>query len=623
MTKDELGRRYAFLNSHRHTGDPELDILDVVKSRHDHTNIHTPWLAWCRLLLLSQQKTNEWTLTADSIDEYLQRSGRRPTRPPLTLPSTPINISSKRSHSPAFGFPSPLSSPHSSLSTSPFGNSGARRSDRKHLELNRSLSANPVAEGIATSPSLSRSLSLTHATSAGSFMASSIEKRRSAEIVKPGNASYTNLNISPRSSLDRGSDSQLLSKLGKAENSSSEKKKYGASLPAEKAILPLESRTSTVSSITNLFGAAQSHGAAPTTGRLHLGVGKMFGRKRPNGGEAASENVVHSRSSVSDERDSAREGEGAKSDDATRSKVGRTLGAPGLDLRGLMTRGKEVLSTSDSDANGGLHPAKLGKRFRRSDRDRDKDRGAEDITVDFARDSLSGGEQWQVDALAAPGWSTRRGVRRVRTSAPKEIAREKLQEILRKREEDEERENEIYQARERLLIEANDHNRRIARLLKIVCVSIRDHENDQSELAEALGFSYQAIPSMVLDAVSADPATTLRHGKGYQAVEDSHQRFHSRQSLLTSYLEKLTTTPERVVPCDLGGLIQEAEQLWRGLQIKCKEIEEQATMVMPALQRAVEHMAAVQKEYNNTQMIVESDYPEVSYLPGLKGQGVL
>lgn len=614
MTKDELGRRYAFLTSHKPTSEPGLDILDVVKSRQDHTKIHTPWLAWCRLLLLSQQKTNEWILTADSIDEYLQRSGRRPTRPPLISPSTPINVSAKRPHSPGFGFSSPLSSPHSSLSTSPLANGGARRRDRKSLELSRSLSANPIVEGMAASPSLSRtmsrSLSLTRATSTGSFTTSLVENRRSADVVRPENSSYTNLNTSPRSSLDRGSDSQLLSKVVNSENH--EKKKHHASLPAEKAKLSLESRTSTVSSVPNLLGTAQPHGVT-TAGRLHLGVGKMFGRKRTNGDEVAGENIVHSRSSVSDERDSAREGEGTKSDDGGRLKAGMTLGTPGLDLRGFMTRGKEVLSTSDSETNG-LLSVKLGKRLRRIDRDHDKDRVAEDVAMDIARDSLSGGEQWQVDALAAPGWTTTRGVRRARTSAPKEIGREKLQELLQKREEDEERENEIYQAREQLLIEANDHNRRIARLLKIICVSIRDHENDQSELAQALGFAYQPIPAVVLDAVSADPATSLRHGKGYQAVEDSYQRSNCRHSLLRSYLETLRTTPEHAVPCDMSGLIEEAERLWQRLQVKSKEIEEQAKLVIPALQRAVEHMAAIQKEYNITQMIAETDYSEVSYL---------
>ena len=442
-----------------------------------------------------------------------------------------------------------------------------------------------------------------------------IEKHRPVDVVRP-DANLTNPDNSPRSSLDRGSDSQPLSNLSGTEVGTSKKKKFRASLPAEKPRLSLESRTSTVSSITNLFGVAQSHGV-PTGGRLHLGVGNLFGRKRRGGDEVSGESALHSRSSVSDERDSAREGEGTKSDDAARSRGGMTFGSPGLDLRGLMARGKEALNTSDSEvggANGGLLTAKIGQTFHRSDRVRDRGRSADDASADCARASVSGGEQWHVDALAAPGWSSKRGVRLAQTSVSKGMEREVLQEMLQRREEEEERENEIYKGRELLLIEANDHNRRIARLLKLVCVSIRDYENDQGQLAQALGFQHQTIPSEVLEAISADPAITLRHGKGCQAVEDSYSKFHRQQSLLTSYLSTIETTTERVASSDLGDLIYEAEASWQGLQAKSEEIEKQAQMVIPALNRVVEHMGDIQKKYNKTQMIVETDYSEVSCL---------
>ena len=615
-TKDELTRRYAFLSSRTSTGEPELDILDVVKSREDHTSIQTPWLAWCRRLLLSRLKISIWTITADSIEEYFQAVGRHSSRPSV-VHSTPTSMSVTQSQSPAFGFSLPLSSPHPSLSTSPLSNNGERDRDREHIEPSLPLSVNPVAEGVLAPPSLLPTLrpspDLAHAASVGNTATPLVEQRHSVGIVKPENVNFTNLNHSPRNSLDRGLDQQPLSNFSNAERASLTRT-LPELLAADKTKPLMESRSSTVSSITNLLGVAPSSQAPLTGARLHLGVGNMFGRKRHRGDETPCE-TGPSRSSVSDERDSAKEGEGTKSDDATRFR-GLTFAAPGLDIRGLMSRGKEAFNASDSEPGGasGLLTAKIGRTFLRSDKDRPKDRSMEDVTAHFPREAASGGEHWQVDAVAAPGWSSRRGVRRARMSASNEMERDKLQQILQKHAEEEEREKAIYKARELLLVEANDHNRRIARLLKIICSSIREHEDVRSELARAVGLQHSAIPLEVLDAICADPAITLRHGKGCQAVENSHRRFHSQQAVLMSYLSILMTTAEQVASSDLGNDICEAEDLWQNLRVKLVQIEKQAMMTTPVIDRAVRHMRDVQNEYNATQMLVETDYQEVCCL---------
>ena len=79
-----------------------------------------------------------------------------------------------------------------------------------------------------------------------------------------------------------------------------------------------------------------------------------------------------------------------------------------------------------------------------------------------------------------------------------------------------------------------------------------------------------------------------------------------------SYLSDPSTLSEQVASSDLGNYIYEAEDLWRGLQLKSEEIEKQAAMIQPAIDRAVKHMRDVQNEYNSTLMLVETDYQEVS-----------
>ncbi|KAF8581644.1 hypothetical protein K439DRAFT_204562 [Ramaria rubella] len=609
VTKNELGRRYGFLGSRKPTGEPIMNIMDIIRSRDDNVITHTPWLAWCRQLVLSQQKVSVWTVTADSTEEFLQMSGLLSAHSSSATSFVPGSVG--RSHSPTYGFSSPLSSPRSSFSISPLSHNSSSRANHKHLELNRSLSANPVIEDPPFPPllpGLSRSLSLTQTKSTGDFEAPT-GQRRSIDVVegaKAGSGSFTNLNESPRSSLDRGPEPQQQSTSSKPDKDSI-RKKFRASPSVDKTRPLMEFRTPTVSSV---FGVVQQpHGALPSSSRLHLGVGNMFDRIRWGGDEVLRENNPRSRSSVSDERDSAREEDDIKSDGATGlGSAGKTLSSSALDLRDLRSREKGASHTSDSEVGGGggLLTARIGKRFRRAD----KDPSAEETTGE-AQGSISAGEQRRVDSLTGPGWISRRGVRRARSLARKEFDADSLREMLRRQEVEEERAKEIYKARELLLVEANDHNRKIARLLKAICASIREYEDVQSELAQSVGFQHRTIPTEILDAISADPATTLRHGKGWQAVEDSHQRFRNQQELLASYLSILTTTPEQGISSHVAEFIHRAKDLWQSLRVKSHQIEKQVDVVEPALNRAVAHMENVQNEFNSTQILVETAYPEV------------
>lgn len=577
------------------------------------TNVHTPWLGWCRQRDFGPHTTSIWTVTAGSVDEYLHVCGRSLTHSSFVSPSASISVF--RSQSPSYGFSSPLSSPRSLLSS----HQDASRKDPQHMELTRSLSANPVIEGVAStspplSPILSRSLSLAPTPTFQNPPAPPISQRRSIDaVMRSGLAtvSFPNLTESPRSSLDRGS-----APLSSNPNKIEKRNKFRVSLSAGRDGPPIEPRTSNISSLSNLFGTAH-FSDAPSNGRLHLGVGNMFGKLRRSGDEGVEGRDGRSRSSVSDERDSGRDGEETKSDDPSGLKgSGRARTISRFELPLIKTRGKDTSNTSDSEAGGtGGMPltARLAKRLRKPEKDFDRERGADDTAGELARNSISGEAQRVVDTLAAPGWTSRRGVRRARVSAHKGGRREDLHEMARKREEEEQRFKEIYKAREVILLEANDHNRRMARLLKVVGASIREHEEIQSEFAQATGSQYTPIPHELLDAISADPATTLRHGKGWRAVEESHRRFNNQQALLASYLSTLMVAPNREDSSDFGHAIQEAQALWRGLRTKSQEIDRQAATVKPALKAVVAHMEGVQREYNATQILVETDYPEVSH----------
>ncbi|KAF8516137.1 hypothetical protein BU17DRAFT_92969 [Hysterangium stoloniferum] len=586
ITKDELGRRYGSLIPYKPTGEPDLNILDVTRLRPDNVAVQAPWLSWCRQVNVKKE-ANRWTITADIIDEYLLATGRPPTVPTL---------SSTRSRSP-YKFSSPLSSPRSSFSPNPVGHNSSSRRE----QLNRSLSANPIIKGIVSSsnllPMTSRSLSMTP---------SPFESRHSIDAVIGAESKVTNVTSSPRSSMEE-ERLQLLS-LARKEKESSLRRKFRASLGIDRTTIAPDSGGPSTLSSTSMLAPPQSPNGTSSSHRLHLGVGSVFDKLRRSSDEAAGSNNRKSRSSVSDDHDSVREGLGTKSDNITDQKEAH-LNA-GFELKSLRPIAKDTWNTSESET--GLLTAKVGRGFMKSD----TDQGEDDMKE--TRESISGNEQKGVDAVAGPGWSSKRGVRRARMSAPQKQEREILQDMLRRLEEEEEHAKEVYRSRELLLIEANDHNRNIARMLKAVCSSIREYEKVQAEFAQAVGREHTSIPPDVLEAISSDPATTLRHGKGWRAVEHSHDLYHRQQDILTTHLITLARKPDQALPPSLGELIQVSQNLWQGLKVRSQQIEHQATMVKPALNRAVAHMSSVQKEYNNTQILVETDYPEQSQIIDLE-----
>ncbi|KIJ27179.1 hypothetical protein M422DRAFT_55172 [Sphaerobolus stellatus SS14] len=358
-----------------------------------------------------------------------------------------------------------------------------------------------------------------------------------------------------------------------------------------------------------------SHGNGNgSTSRLHLSVGTMIGKILKSGDEADSKKP-YARSSLSGE-DSGREGEGAKSDGVTSLKSDRRRSPlPGSTSQRLIITPRDAAITSDSDHSNGQATAKVTGRFLKRGASDNFWRLDKNTIPEGVEGSLSAVEAWQTDSLGPATWFSARGTKRVRVSPPsQEMGREQFQNVLRKLEEEEERAREIYKTRELLLIEANDHNRKIARLLKAVSARVREYDSVQKELSRVLSIDCSPVPAEIMDAVSADPATTLRHGQGWSAVEDSYERFNRQQNLLTSYLAIIQNNPEDYAIPSLQPSIETATDLWRGLQERRQYIQGQVQKVKPALKRASEHVESVQRDYNETQILVESDYPEVSHI---------
>lgn len=186
---------------------------------------------------------------------------------------------------------------------------------------------------------------------------------------------------------------------------------------------------------------------------------------------------------------------------------------------------------------------------------------------------------------------------------------QELQRLL-KLEEEEEELREVYRRREQLLKEANEHNRKIARILKAVCTSLEGYQRMQLRFVDAGDIDYSPLPKDVLTAIRSDPASTLRHGKGWEAVEHAYDTFHLHQAALSSYISKLISRRSHVGPCKLESSIETAKYLWEHLHKACEQINSRAAVIESALERAGEHIQTVQDDYNRVQKLTETDYPE-------------
>jgi len=412
-----------------------------------------------------------------------------------------------------------------------------------------------------------------------------------------------NVPTSPRSSVDMGSDRQSFATPPKAEKESSLRKRFRRSFGGGDMTAINESKVATTLS-TGSLRSSNGHGSSS---RLHLSVGTMLGKILKSGDENDSKKE-YARSSLSAE-DSGREGN-ARSDGVASLTSDRLSPLPRRRLPGLMASLRDGAHTSDSEHSNGPETARLGGRFVKRGHSENLLR----VVAEKQPGSFSGGDGWSTNGpktSTLPSRRTRQG--RISISpTPHEMGRESFQDMLRKLEEEEDRSKEMYKTRELLLVEANDHNRKIARLLKAVSSSVREFEAVQREFSKVLSINHRPIPQEVLDAVNADPATNLRHGKGWRAVEDSHERFSRQQNLLTSYVALVEKDPPVYPIPSLRPAITTATELWEILEAKRKRLDQLGwEIVAPALAQITSYLAELQREYNEIQMMVETDYPEV------------
>lgn len=544
-TKDELNRRYSFLGRQKPIGNLEINPLIVLRHCGDGTVTSPFWYSWRKD---PPSQISRWTLTADTLDNYLCSIG------------SPTQSDINRPRSPAFRF-SPLSSPRPSFSSSPGSHSWK---ETRQMDLNPSLSVS-ITEVVNSSsrPMLSLNADTLPTASRTSLHASLTNVDSNGE------------GSGPKVGLESGKRDRSPTKTESGQS-------FGRRLRASISSLAKDTANTSVLSPKYIKGSLLAGGQ-------RIGLGDNL-RK--------SNDETVSRSSISDERDSVKELTLPKRDLISFTKKAASLTVP-VDVHRskVPSRGRSP-NTSESET-GIMSPHSV---YRREallpHRSRDG--------ISSLQGSLSAGE-WASNRLKEPSWLLRRTIRSDQFSDSKGFK----EELLNKFEEEEERAREVYKRREQLLMEANDHNRKIARLLKGVCNSLREYERTQIALAAAGGIQYNPLPREVVEAINSDPATTLRHGKGWRAVEHSHELFHKQQAILSTHVSRLSTTPPLNTTYKLDAIIETAKGLWENLQKASEQIEARVAVVEPALSRAVEHVEDVQKEYNRVQMLTETDYPEV------------
>ncbi|GJJ09700.1 hypothetical protein Clacol_003924 [Clathrus columnatus] len=501
-------------------------------------------------------RSSAWTLTADNTDEYLRSIGR---------PSTQPNSGANRSRSPAFRFP-PLSSPRPSFSSSP---SSHFRKETRPLDFTPSLTASLTEIVNSSRPTLSLNVDTLPTSS-----------RVSLEASLKGNIETIGVMSTPsvQSEAEKREKSPTKTESGQS---------FGRRLRAS-----LNTLAKDVVNPSMLASVKYTH----VKGSLSTSDQRSGLKFRKHGDEAFS------RSSISDEHDSIKDIDFLKRD---MTKKATSLTVP-VDMhkskvrdRGQTSESETGVTSSQSlDRRGTFHLYKSQE------------------SISNIRSSLSAGER-NNEGIGAQAWLSRRGKREGQFPDSKD-RKEELQKLLNELEEEEEQIREVYKKREHLLIEANDHNRKIARLLKGVCNSVREYERIQVAFAAAGGVQYSPLPREVVDAINSDPATTLRHGKGWRAVEYSHEFFHKQQEVLISHISRLSAAQSLNIVHGLDASISTAKSLWESLRKSSEQIESRVAVVEPALNRAKEHVDSVQKEYNQVQILTETDYPENQVISDLE-----
>ncbi|KAF6766629.1 hypothetical protein DFP72DRAFT_867164 [Ephemerocybe angulata] len=180
--------------------------------------------------------------------------------------------------------------------------------------------------------------------------------------------------------------------------------------------------------------------------------------------------------------------------------------------------------------------------------------------------------------------------------------------------------NRKYEARARLVEEANVHNQRIRQTLNRISAAVREYDAIQASALKTPGIPHLPLPKELVEAFSHDPAAVTgatRRLTGWRAVEDIHQRINRQREIFQSFLSQPPSEPSDSIHILDSPISQLVESL-NVLETEKDEIMTTATNLAELLQKVQAVHRDVKSEYNQTVSATSVVYPELSHIIALE-----
>jgi hypothetical protein len=169
-----------------------------------------------------------------------------------------------------------------------------------------------------------------------------------------------------------------------------------------------------------------------------------------------------------------------------------------------------------------------------------------------------------------------------------------------------------------LLEEAAAQNHRMRQVLQRVSANVKEFDAVQANFSKLLHVPYGGLPDELIEAFNHDPAAVTNHTRrlrGWEAVEDIHERIARQRDILHGYLR---TAPShvgidppkgRVFGDTVNKLLDTLSQLEQHKSL----VASRASTVTKELAEVRQLQSSVKKQYNSTLSQVSAVYPEVWY----------